>query len=109
MRSEADRVVEEEAEVDSGFDECPLLEQLGVPVQMRLLPLTPHAQMYPDARQRPAVRQQPHHYVLNGIAYDRARERLFVTGKQWDKMFQVAITPAKGLGAQHVLNVCSLG
>ena len=60
-------------------------------------------------RQRPAVRQQPHHYVLNGIAYDRRREKLYVTGKQWDKMYQVAITPTKGLGPQHVLDVCSLG
>jgi glutamine cyclotransferase len=29
--------------------------------------------------------------VLNGIAYDAAGERLFVTGKKWDKMFQIEL------------------
>jgi glutamine cyclotransferase len=27
--------------------------------------------------------------VLNGIAYDKATKRIFVTGKKWDKLFQV--------------------
>jgi len=27
--------------------------------------------------------------VLNGIAYDKATNRIFVTGKKWDKLFQV--------------------
>ncbi len=29
--------------------------------------------------------------VLNGIAYDAARDRLFVTGKLWPKVFEVKI------------------
>lgn len=29
--------------------------------------------------------------VLNGIAYDSAGKRLFVTGKKWDKLFQIAL------------------
>ena len=29
--------------------------------------------------------------VLNGIAYDAAGKRLFVTGKRWDKLFEVAL------------------
>ena len=29
--------------------------------------------------------------VLNGIAYDAATKRVFVTGKNWDKLFEVAI------------------
>jgi glutaminyl-peptide cyclotransferase len=29
--------------------------------------------------------------VLNGIAYDVATKRVFVTGKRWDKLFEVAI------------------
>ncbi len=29
--------------------------------------------------------------VLNGIAYDSAGKRLFVTGKKWDKMFQIEL------------------
>jgi glutaminyl-peptide cyclotransferase len=29
--------------------------------------------------------------VLNGIAYDAARDRLFVTGKNWPKLFQITL------------------
>lgn len=29
--------------------------------------------------------------VLNGIAYDAATKRIFVTGKNWDKLFEIAI------------------
>lgn len=32
--------------------------------------------------------------VLNGIAWDAAGKRLFVTGKKWDKLFQVNLVPA---------------
>lgn len=31
--------------------------------------------------------------VLNGIAYDAARGRLFVTGKWWPKLFEIQIVP----------------
>jgi glutaminyl-peptide cyclotransferase len=31
--------------------------------------------------------------VLNGIAYDSARKRLFVTGKLWPKLFQIRVLP----------------
>ena len=31
--------------------------------------------------------------VLNGIAYDAARNRLFVTGKLWPKVFEIKLTP----------------
>ncbi|HEY0028452.1 MAG TPA: glutaminyl-peptide cyclotransferase [Allosphingosinicella sp.] len=31
--------------------------------------------------------------VLNGIAYDAARDRLFVTGKNWPKLFEIKLTP----------------
>ena len=33
--------------------------------------------------------------VLNGIAYDPAHDRLFVSGKLWPKVFEIAIVPAK--------------
>ena len=33
--------------------------------------------------------------VLNGIAYDRAGDRLFVTGKRWSKLFEIKLKPAK--------------
>jgi glutamine cyclotransferase len=29
--------------------------------------------------------------VLNGIAYDRKKDRLFITGKRWPKMFEIEI------------------
>ena len=31
--------------------------------------------------------------VLNGIAYDAAGDRLFVTGKLWPKLFEIRIVP----------------
>ena len=36
--------------------------------------------------------------VLNGIAYDAAHDRLFVTGKQWPKIFEIRITPGPTTG-----------
>ncbi len=33
--------------------------------------------------------------VLNGLAYDDATDRLFVTGKHWPKLFEVRLTPAQ--------------
>ncbi|HRR42486.1 MAG TPA: glutaminyl-peptide cyclotransferase [Syntrophales bacterium] len=32
--------------------------------------------------------------VLNGIAYDAERDRLFVTGKYWPKLFEIRLVPA---------------
>lgn len=34
--------------------------------------------------------------VLNGIAWDASGKRLFITGKKWDKLFQVELVPAAG-------------
>jgi glutamine cyclotransferase len=31
--------------------------------------------------------------VLNGIAYDAASQRLFVTGKLWPKLFEIQVVP----------------
>ena len=33
--------------------------------------------------------------VLNGIAYDAAKDRLFVTGKLWPKLFEIKLTAPK--------------
>jgi glutamine cyclotransferase len=33
--------------------------------------------------------------VLNGIAYDKEKDRLFVTGKFWPKLFEIKLIPAK--------------
>lgn len=35
--------------------------------------------------------EDPQQDVLNGIAYDTVGKRLFVTGKKWDKMFQIEV------------------
>jgi glutamine cyclotransferase len=40
----------------------------------------------PEDRKRPVD-------VLNGIAYDEARDRLFVTGKYWPKLFEIKLKP----------------
>ena len=32
--------------------------------------------------------------VLNGIAYDAVKDRLFVTGKWWPKLFEIDVIPA---------------
>jgi glutaminyl-peptide cyclotransferase len=34
--------------------------------------------------------------VLNGIAYDAARDRLFVTGKYWPRLYEIDLTPPGG-------------
>ncbi|RYF37714.1 MAG: hypothetical protein EOO38_25830 [Cytophagaceae bacterium] len=31
--------------------------------------------------------------VLNGIAWDKAGKRLFVTGKKWPKLFEIRLVP----------------
>jgi glutaminyl-peptide cyclotransferase len=33
----------------------------------------------------------PGNDVLNGIAYDAAHDRLFVTGKRWPKLFEITL------------------
>jgi glutamine cyclotransferase len=33
--------------------------------------------------------------VLNGIAYDAKMDRLFVTGKEWPKLFEIKLVAAK--------------
>jgi glutaminyl-peptide cyclotransferase len=39
------------------------------------------------------VAKEPHREeeVLNGIAYDKAADRLFVTGKKWSKLFEIKV------------------
>lgn len=42
--------------------------------------------LYPDK-----LKNNPHADVLNGIAWDAAGKRLFVTGKKWDKLFEIKL------------------
>lgn len=39
------------------------------------------------------VKQHPQLNVLNGIAYHKERQTFFVTGKNWNKLFEVKILP----------------
>jgi glutamine cyclotransferase len=39
-----------------------------------------------------------HTDVLNGIAYDAAKKRLFVTGKLWPKLFEIRLVKKAGMG-----------
>jgi glutamine cyclotransferase len=41
----------------------------------------------------PAADRTPATDVLNGIAYLPEGERLFVTGKNWPKLFEIRLTP----------------
>jgi len=39
----------------------------------------------------PAAQRMPPVDVLNGIAYDRATRRVFVTGKKWPRLYQITV------------------
>ena len=41
----------------------------------------------------PEHTRAPNADVLNGIAYDAATKRIFITGKKWPKMYQVTFAP----------------
>ena len=54
----------------------------------------------------PEVLRRKHTGVLNGIAYDPERDRLFVTGKRWPRLYQLCVLtmagqPLAGCGRQH--------
>jgi glutaminyl-peptide cyclotransferase len=40
----------------------------------------------------PPIPTEPLHPVMNGIAYDAAGRRLFVTGKLWSKVFEIRVS-----------------
>ena len=40
---------------------------------------------------RNKVKQHNHLDVLNGIAFNKKRNSFFITGKRWDKIFEVKI------------------
>ena len=39
--------------------------------------------------------------VLNGIAYDAATQRLFVTGKLWPRLFEIQVVPKAAASGQR--------
>jgi glutaminyl-peptide cyclotransferase len=49
----------------------------------------------------PASQRSDSEAVLNGIAYDTAHNRLFVTGKLWPKIFEIGIVPTQEKRTSH--------
>jgi glutaminyl-peptide cyclotransferase len=43
--------------------------------------------LYPESQRLPPAD------VLNGIAYDRATRRIFITGKKWPRLYQITVEP----------------
>jgi glutamine cyclotransferase len=62
----------------------------------RIDPATGRVRGYIDLRGLlPAEDRRPDTDVLNGIAWDAARQRLYVTGKRWPKLFEIALVPIR--------------
>ena len=55
----------------------------------RIDPATGVVSGWLDLRGLLSARERAAADVLNGIAYDAARDRLFVTGKLWPKLFEI--------------------
>jgi glutaminyl-peptide cyclotransferase len=61
----------------------------------RIDPATGAVKSYIDFRGLLTPREAASADVLNGIAYDEAGDRLFVTGKLWPKLFEVKLAPKR--------------
>jgi glutamine cyclotransferase len=59
----------------------------------RISPKTGHVAGWIDLRGLLSARDAQGVDVLNGIAYDAAGDRLFVTGKLWPRLFEIKVTP----------------
>src|SRR5713226_9130145 len=57
----------------------------------RIAPATGKVTAYIDLRGLLSPAERAKTDVLNGIAYDAARDRLFITGKLWPKLFEIKI------------------
>ena len=57
----------------------------------RIAPETGRVLGYIDLSGLLSANERPSDGVLNGIAYDAARDRLFVTGKLWPKLFEIRV------------------
>jgi glutamine cyclotransferase len=60
---------------------------------VRISPKTGQVTGWIDMRGLLSPREAAGVEVLNGIAYDAARDRLFVTGKLWPRLFEIQIVP----------------
>ena len=61
----------------------------------RIDPRTGKVKAWIDLGSLPEARAGNPEAVLNGIAYDREHDRLFVTGKYWPHLYEVSLTPPK--------------
>jgi len=61
----------------------------------RIAPATGRVVGYIDLRGLLTTSERPSDGVLNGIAYDAQRDRLFVTGKLWPKLFEIRIVNSR--------------
>ena len=61
----------------------------------RIDPATGRVTGWIDLRGLLPAREQVGDAVLNGIAYDAAGDRLFVTGKLWPRLFEITARPAE--------------
>ena len=57
----------------------------------RISPSTGKVSAYIDLRGLLSPAERANTDVLNGIAYDEGRDRLFVTGKLWPKLFEIKL------------------
>jgi glutamine cyclotransferase len=62
----------------------------------RIAPETGRVTGYIDLRGLLTGAERARTDVLNGIAYDEARDRLFVTGKLWPKLFEIKLVRKGG-------------
>ncbi|XP_072994543.1 glutaminyl-peptide cyclotransferase isoform X1 [Typha latifolia] len=46
--------------------------------------------------------------VLNGIAWDKEKNRLFVTGKLWPKLYEIKLRPVRGPSNGRIENLCPI-
>lgn len=64
----------------------------------RIDPQTGHVNGWIDLSGLLSPAEQQGADVLNGIAYDAAGDRLFVTGKLWPKLFEIKLAPTSAAG-----------
>ena len=62
----------------------------------RINPQTGKVTGWIDLRGLLSARERASTDVLNGIAYDEAGDRLFVTGKLWPKVFEIKLVKKAG-------------
>lgn len=61
----------------------------------RINPATGVVMGWIDLGALPETQRPSSDAVLNGIAYDRAHDRLFVTGKNWPHLYEIVLKPAR--------------